>query len=265
MLKGLSLIGQYKIIDSQAGLTQPSDLALSLDRKTLWTVSDNTKAIFKLNLNGELIFNESFLVDTSDLEGITINKSGDTLYTTKEDSNELMSIDVKTRRITRQQPISAMKGFQTISRYFPETPDNKGLEGITFNPVNGSLYALKERDPGLLIELDTDLESIIEVRLLNKSNGFIETDTPQKKLDFSGISYDSLSDLFWIVSDKGRCIFLYDWNKDHVIQTLKLSYKQDSKTKTIRKAEGIAIDPIDRRLYIVSEEDVMLFVFKLLY
>ncbi len=265
MLKGISLIAQHKIINLEAGLTHPSDLALSTDHKSLWTVSDKTKAIFKLNLKGELQFSESFFVDAYDLEGVTINSSGDTLYTTNEDNNEVIAIDIKTRKIIKKRPLSAMKGFDSIRKFFPEIPDNKGLEGITFKTGSDRIYVIKESQPGLLIELDTDLETIQHARLLNQSNGFTEPDTPQKKLDFSGLSYDPSSDLFWIISDKGRCIFIYDWNKDLVIQTFKLSYKEGTKNKTIRKAEGVAIDRIGRRLYVVSEKDAVLYIFELLH
>ena len=84
-----------------------------------------------------------------------------------------------------------------------------------------------------------------------------------EKLDFSGLSYDSSSDTLWIVSDKGRCLFQYDWARDTVLQRLDLTISTKDKPTQIRKPEGVAFDPDRNRLYVVSDRDGDLYVFRL--
>ena len=84
-----------------------------------------------------------------------------------------------------------------------------------------------------------------------------------EKLDFSGLSYDNSSDTLWIVSDKGRCLFQYDWAGDTVFQRLDLTISTGDKPKQIRKPEGVAFDHGRERMYVVSDRDADLYVFKL--
>ena len=64
----LSLIGEHRILDKGAGLNEPSGLTLNTDGTALYTVSDDTKAIFKLDLKGRLRISESFFIGVDDLE-----------------------------------------------------------------------------------------------------------------------------------------------------------------------------------------------------
>ena len=69
---------------------------------------------------------------------------------------------------------------------------------------NNHVVVVKERQPGLLIELDSTLTTILSTRVLQPSQGFMHPELKAEKLDFSGLSYDSRSDTLLIVSDKGR-------------------------------------------------------------
>jgi uncharacterized protein YjiK len=99
--------------------------------------------------------------------------------------------------------------------------------------------------------------------LLTAENGFSHPKLEQRKLDFSGLSYDSQRNTIWIASDKGRCLFHYDWTRDRVLQRLDLLFNDRGETRRVRKAEGIAIDPQRGRIYVVSDRDAELYVFKL--
>ena len=46
-----------------------------------------------------------------------------------------------------------------------------------------------------------------------------------------------------------------------MLQSLKLGYGHDCEYREIEKAEGIAIDPDENRLYIVSDETARLYTF----
>ena len=68
--------------------------------------------------------------------------------------------------------LSAMKNYKRIKEHFTSNITNKGLEGITINPKSGSLFVVKEGQPGLLIEISSDLSTILDAKLLTPLNGF---------------------------------------------------------------------------------------------
>ena len=86
-----------------------------------------------------------------------------------------------------------MTNYDKIAHHFPNPPDNNGLEGITVNTRNNHVVVVKERKPGLLIELDSTLTTILSTRVLQASQGFMHPELKAEKLDFSGLSYDSSS------------------------------------------------------------------------
>ena len=259
----LELIRRRRIGDPGLGLNEPSGLTLNADGTGLYTVSDDTKAVFCMDLHGHVLINESFFVSVEDLEGIAISADGDQLLAVQEETNSLITIDIATRRELHRRPLAAMHNYATIAKHFPETPNNKGLEGITVNTRNRHVFVVKEGQPGLLIELDAGCSTILSARLLTRANGFTHPTVGPDKLDFSGLSYDSHRDTLWIASDKGKCLFHYDWNGDAVLQRLDLVISDDTKPKRIRKAEGLAVDPVQGKVYVVSDRDTCLYVFKL--
>ena len=259
----LELLHRHRIRDPGLGLNEPSGLTLNGDGSALYTVSDDTKAIFRLDLKGRVSVSDSFFIGLDDLEGIAIRGDDSELLVVQEGSNSVVVVDLNTRRERSRCPLSAMTNYDTIAHHFPNPPDNNGLEGITVNTRNDHVVVVKEHQPGLLIELDSSLTTILSTRVLQPSQGFIHPELKAEKLDFSGLSYDSSSDTLWIVSDKGRCLFQYDWARDTVLQRLDLTISTGDKPKRIRKPEGVAFDPDRNRLYVVSDRDGDLYVFRL--
>ena len=258
----LSLIGEHRILDKGAGLNEPSGLTLNTDGTALYTVSDDTKAIFKLDLKGRLRISESFFIGVDDLEGIAISADGSRLLAVQEDTNSIITVAIASRKEISSRPLAAMENYGLVAHHFPDPPDNKGLEGITVNTRNNHVFVVKEGRPGVLIEISPDLGAIIAARLLTTTNGFDHPRVGPDKLDFSGLSHDSTRDTLWITSDKGQCLFHYDWSTDQVLQRLDLNLESDQKPAKIRKSEGVAFDPVKRRLYVVSERDAQLYVFR---
>ena len=80
------------------------------------------------------------------------------------------------------------------------------------------MVVVKECQPGLLIELDSTLTTILSTRVLQPSQGIMHPELKAEKLDFSCLSYDSRSDTLLIVSDKGLCLFQYGWAGETVLQ-----------------------------------------------
>ncbi|MCA9740737.1 SdiA-regulated domain-containing protein, partial [candidate division KSB1 bacterium] len=100
--------------------------------------------------------------------------------------------------------------------------------------------------------------------ILSEANGFFDDDTDAGKLDFSGIVYDPVRKQFWIVSDKGQRLFLYDRQRNEVVASLALAYQHKNKEREIKKAEGVAIDPAINRLFVVSDKEARLYIYDIL-
>lgn len=257
----LTFLDRYKIKNEAERLTEPSGLALSRDNDGLWTISDDTKMVFKLNLEGRLETAESFKIPVKGLEGITLDRSGKFLLAVNEDDNEIIKIEIAARTIVDRRRLDKMAGYDAVEPHFTGGGANKGLEGIAWNSDAGTFFVMKEGVPGLLVEVSSDLRTIQSHRLLNQDNGFHDTDVSSGEIDFSGIFYDRTRAAFWIVSDKARRLFLYDWAGNRVTQTSALGYVKEGEYREVKKAEGVAVDPESNRLYVVSDEEARLYVF----
>ena len=126
----LELLSRHRIRDPGLGLNEPSGLTLNADGSALYTVSDDTKAIFRLDLKGRVSVSDSFFIGLDDLEGIALRGDDSELLVVQEQSNSVVVVDLRNRRERSRRPLSAMTNYDTIAHHFPDSPDNNGLEGI---------------------------------------------------------------------------------------------------------------------------------------
>jgi uncharacterized protein YjiK len=262
----LTYLNRFKVKNSAEMFDEPSGLALSRGRKAFWTVSDDTKKVFKLDLDGEVNKDESFKIIDKDLEGIALGPSEGVLVAVKEDGNEILQISIADERVTSRHSLSEMAGYGVIRPHFEGDDDNKGLEGITLNTATGTFFVLKEGEPGLLIEIAQDLGAILGHRLLGGTGGFADDDESEADIDYSGIQYGGAGSRFWIVSDKAKRLYLYDWALHEVLQSATLGFAKDSEYREVQKAEGITLDAEANRLYVITDDpdgddDPRLYVF----
>jgi uncharacterized protein YjiK len=145
-----------------------------------------------------------------------------------------------------------------VEKFFDD--DNNGLEGVAYDPLRSELLLLKEARPGLLIAVDDGLERIVAVDQFNKASGFRDDAVDTEQLDFSGICFDSQRDLFWIVSDRARRVWAFDRRRGRVLFSFPLTLAEEN--REIRKPEGVALDVDGKRLYVVSDMDATLSVFR---
>lgn len=257
----LTYLDRFNIKDKDEGLNEPSGVALSHGNNALWTISDDTRKIFKMSLDGDLNKGKSFKIPDNGLEGIALDPTGDFLFTVKEADNEIIKIKVDSEEVVYRQRLDEMVGYATVVDYFAGGKANKRLEGITCNNETGTIFVMKEAKPGLLMEVSSDLRTIQGHKLLNEENGFRDTEVSADEIDFSDLCYDRSLDHFWIISDVAKRLFLYDWKENSVIQSAKLGYGKDGEYQEIEKAEGVAIDPNTNCLYVVSDKEARLYVF----
>ena len=216
----LELVNKYAI-----DIDEPSGLDLSLDNMSLWTVCDKYGKIHQLDLTGQIL--KEISIPGNGFEGITLDLDGQSFWIAQESQGELLQIDtlgneIQTFAITNVRSASG------------------GLEGITINSTNNHLFLLKEKDPGVLIELNVDLETMMFKRIY-----FAQ--------DFSGMDYAELTDELWIVSDQEKKVYRCDLN-GNVLMSFPIN---------VDKAEGIAVDSENNLIYIVSDSADILYIYRL--
>jgi uncharacterized protein YjiK len=203
--------------------TEPSGLAFSDALQKMWVVSGGDQHIYMLDTAGKV---EKKLEYTGiDLEGITFDTADLTLWIIDEASKEIVHLDLNGNVLFHKE------------ESYTSTP-NKGPEGITIGKDH-RMYIINEKDPSVLFELDS-LYSIAHTYPLEFA------------LDYSDISYDPLTDIFYILSDESHAFF--SWNKQQgVINTYPLLNS---------KNEGIAYDRTRNIFYIVNDATAKLYLYK---
>lgn len=255
----LTYIKQVSIKHELYGLNEPSGVVLTGDKTGLFVISDDKKRVFKIDFDGNLDPDATIRTDEKELEGITLDEQGN-LFVVSERKNKIIIIDDQ-GKLKKDKKLKNITGYEKIAQYCDQPGlENKGIEGITVS--NNDLFILKEGYPGLLIKISRDLQEIIDFRILNENNHFLDDEIKSGEIDYSGICYDSSRDCFWIVSDKARRLFLYSWSSDRVLVSFPLEYEENGNKEKVEKAEGVAYNPVDRKLYIVSDEQVRLYVYQ---
>jgi uncharacterized protein YjiK len=213
------IVKEYKI-----NVPEPSDLALSIDGKSLWTVSDQNSTVYLISLSGKI--EKSFTIDAEDLEGVTvINES--TIAVVSERSNEIILLNTDGKEISRHNFGLRKKG-------------NVGLEGITVNKSNEHVFVVKEKKPRLLIELDKKFNE-----LNRKEINFVN--------DLSGLDYVENTNDLWIISDESKLVA-----KCSPDGTIKEKFNVN-----ITQIEGIAVDVKSKKIYLVSDKEEKLYVLEM--
>ena len=212
----LELQAKYKL-----DVLEPSGLAVDKTGSFLYTVSDNSNKIYKLNTTGSIL--KTYAYEGNDLEGVSVI-SPSVLLLAEERTKEIVVYDLA-KNTTSKHKIN-----------YENNDANSGIEGVAYNSNDGTSFILNEKDPGLLMRLRSDFSIIATYNLSFAS-------------DFSGIFYENSENILWIVSDQNKTI-----NKCTVSGQLIKSYSVN-----INKIEGIAI--VNNKIYAVSDADDTLYVY----
>ncbi len=214
---GLELIESYRI-----DVSEPSGLAINNSDTILYTVSDNTNKIYKLSTTGNIT--QTFNYVGNDLEGLS-TFTGNKLILAEERTKEIVEFDISSGSFIKHK----------IN--YENNELNNGLEGVSYNSNDGTIFILNEKDPGLLMRLRANFTIISTYELSFAS-------------DYSGIFHDSTLNNLWIVSDQNKTI-----NKCTLQGELIESY-----STSITKLEGIVVT--NDRIYVVSDAEEKLYIFK---
>jgi len=202
-------------------IKEPSGIAVFDNH--LFIVSDQNGTIYKTSLEGKIL--KKIKTNYSDLEAITINPITENFFIVNESKRSLIELDSKGKMIRKTK----IKGKQKTK--------NNGLEGICFDTSKNKIYALNEKSPKQLLELN------LKGEIKNK----FELDFSK---DVSGICFDAKTNSLWIISDESQTIFNIS-KKGKLLKSFTIS---------VEKGEGIAI--YNDKIYVVSDSLNKLFIFE---
>ncbi len=212
-------------------IKDPSGLAMDASGNFLWTVSDSEGEgrVYKITFEGVII--EALLYRGDDMEGIAMNPNDMTLWIVEERLMQIIQLD----SIGRVLQIVDLPKMNDI--------DNDGLEGISINPENNHIFLLHEKNPRVFLELNSDKQIVRDVP--------IHFNPPYVLRDLSGLYYDHKQKEFWIVSDESMRIVVTDFDLNP-IRAYDLG---------ISKFEGITVNTVIRRIYLVNDEEDRLYIY----
>ena len=204
---------------------EPSGLAISADENFLWTVSDHDNTVYSISFDGKVLNKIKLDGKNLDLEGVAV-----------VDDTTIAVIFEKQRKITL---INIDGEIIESVKLDLQGEKNAGLEGIAYDKKSQKFYVLNEKKPGLLLELNRELEVI----------GKKELDFAA---DYSAIAYDDSLDILWILSDEDRTLFSCTTAGE-----VRHSYKID-----VEQPEGVVVDRKRGKVYIVSDPLSKLYCFE---
>jgi uncharacterized protein YjiK len=204
--------------------TEPSGLAFSEAMQKMWVVSGGNQHVYMLDTIGRV--EKKLKYKGVDLEGIAFDATDSTLWVIDECTKEISHLDLDGNVLFKKQIIYHSKKV------------NKGPEGITIGK-NHAIYIINERHPSVLFELDSTY-SIARIYPLDFAR------------DYSDVSYEPLTDSFFILSDESNAFF--SWNKQQGVINKYLLPNS--------KNEGIAFDQTRNLFYIVNDATAKLYFYR---
>ena len=217
---GIVTLQPLSVIDLSADLLEPSGIFYNSRSNSLMVISDGRPEIFELSLSGAVL--KKTMTAGSDFEGITMNKTCDTIYVVEE-----------TRQLVTSYLLDGTK-ISSFAVHVATNPKN-ALEGITMDR-SGNLFVLNEKSPRLVIEYKQTTE--VQRREITNAS------------DISDICYDEQEDCFWIVSDESKKVFTMNGN-GIVLSEWLIPFE---------KGEGITF--VNDKMYIVNDADAKMYIFQ---
>ena len=203
---------------------EPSGLALDASRESLWTAGNQAQRVYRLDLDGQVM--GVLRYEGEDIEGVASDPFDGSLWIVEEASREVVHLDATGRELSRRE--LDLTGAP-----------NSGLEGICLD-TDGIVYVVNEKSPPLFVQLGPDLSISHQHQI-------------EFAADCSGLDYDSRRNAFWVLSDESRKLFL--WSPElGLLGEYPLAFS---------KGEGVAADTVNDLVYIVSEAEDALYVYRI--
>ncbi|PPS26418.1 DNA-binding protein [Pseudomonas amygdali pv. morsprunorum] len=248
-------LDQYRVVtEAQVidGLQDDvSGLSYDPDRKSLFTVTNQTPELVELSLDGRVL-RRIPLVGFGDAEAVEYISPG-TYVISDERRLRLIQIHVddNTKSLDAAQAEQLTLGITASG--------NKGYEGLAYDSVGKRLFVARERDPVQIIEVRgfprTNSEAPGNLQVISNS----KRDGRLSVRDLSSLQFDETSGHLLALSDESKRILELD-TSGHPIGSGSLAKGAMGLSKDVPQAEGMAMDA-EGTLYLVSEPNLF-YVFR---
>ncbi len=221
-----------------------SGLTYNPDTDTLFAIANNPTYIVELTKLGEEL-RKIPLAGFDDTEGLVY--LGDSRFALVEEDRRTVvtvTIDDGTQKLQRAEG-------KALSFAFTHK-NNKGFEGVAFNPVDQSLFVVNEQSPRELYHIQGAVEEGA-LNLVIASPWKLES-KPLGNRDLSGLHFSSATGNLLLLSDESKA--LTETNlQGQVISRLSLRSGTAGFKDSVPQAEGVTMDN-DGHLYILSEPNL---------
>jgi uncharacterized protein YjiK len=133
----LSAYTLHQTINLPAAMTEASSITYNWDTNRLYLVPDTTAGIFELSLSGTLI-SQMYMSGFEDTEGITYLGNGQFAIAEERLQQVYKFTYIANGVLVRSSLQNASLG---------EFAGNDGIEGLSYEPLTGYLFAVKEKNP----------------------------------------------------------------------------------------------------------------------
>ncbi|WP_439886073.1 SdiA-regulated domain-containing protein [Pseudomonas sp. MBLB4123] len=228
-----------------------SGLTWNRERQSLFLVLNGPNRLLELSPQGELL-RRIELLGFDDVESVDwVGGNRYVLADERKQSLILIELADTATQVERRQARSFTLGL--------EGGNNKGFEGVAWDPADDGLFVVKERDPMRLYKLQGLLEQPTPGQLE------LQSDLPQAQGalafndDLAGLHYDPASGSLLVLSDESRLLSEVS-PQGRLLGFLELSRNWHGLKQPVPQAEGVAMDERGT-LYLVSEPN-LLYVFR---
>lgn len=234
-----------------SNLEDLSALTYDPDRNLLVSVTNTNPHVVEMSLQGELL-RQIPLYGFHDPEAIEYLSPG--IFLVSDEENQRI---IKIRLDSNTKALRA-KDFQQISLRF-DLKNNKGFEGLAWDPYGKRVLVAKERDPVRLYEVigfphtSADKPLMLDVREANEYNRSLFVS------DISSLQVDPHTGHLLILSDESH-LLVEVTRGGKPVSSLSLLPGQHGLRDMVQQAEGVALDG-QGTLYLVSEPNLF-YVFR---
>ncbi|KFE56799.1 SdiA-regulated domain-containing protein [Pseudomonas syringae] len=242
----------HVVIDAKPiapGLENLSGITYDYDNDRLLAVTNKgPMQLLTLDKSGNILARYP-LIGFDDIEGLAYLGNG-RIALCDEDFQQL---DIITLPI-QVRPIQVQEA-QYIALMINPSTNNKGFEGVTYDPDGDRLFAIKERDPRQLFEVCGVMRSIdqgrLQIRVVDRQDWVTKSVATR---DLSDGYYDPRTGHLLLLSDQSLSITEMDSN-GRFVSIRSLQGGLSDLRHSAPQPEGMTMDR-DGNLYVVSEPNL---------
>ncbi len=245
-LSGYTLAYQFALPGQAGAAAEASAITYNWDRGTLFVVGDEAEAIVEVTRTGEVV-GSMRLSGFDDTEGLTYIGNGQFVLAEERTQNLYQLNYVAGATATRAANLPAYN----LGSY----SNNIGIEGVSWDPRDGSFIAVKEKSPQAIYSAQIDFSTGIgsHSTLFDPSRlGLQDLADVQVLSTVGAFAGQAVADNLLIISQESR-LLIETTRQGDVLGSINLRFLSGT-------AEGVTID--ERGYIYITQEQPSVFVFQ---